>query len=35
MYGLMADSIAMHAADYARWPSNAAIYLPDGRPPRT
>ncbi len=34
MYGLMADMIATHAADYARWPSSAAIYLPDGRPPR-
>ncbi|MFI4951806.1 MAG: gamma-glutamyltransferase family protein [Burkholderiales bacterium] len=34
MYGLMADMIAMHAADYMRWPSSAAVYLPDGRPPR-
>jgi gamma-glutamyltranspeptidase / glutathione hydrolase len=34
MYGLMADMIAMHAADYARWPSSAAVYLPSGRPPR-
>jgi gamma-glutamyltranspeptidase/glutathione hydrolase len=34
MYGLMADMIGMHAADYARWPSNAAIYLPNGAPPR-
>src|SRR5439155_16489987 len=34
MYGLMADMIAMHAADYARWPSSAAVYLPHGRPPR-
>ena len=25
MYGLMSDMIAMHAADYARWPSSAAI----------
>jgi gamma-glutamyltranspeptidase/glutathione hydrolase len=33
MYGLMSDMIAMHAADYARWPSSAAIYLPNGRPP--
>src|SRR5204863_5966676 len=31
---LMADMIAMHAADYARWPSSAAVYLPNGRPPR-
>ena len=34
MYGLMSDMIAMHAADYARWPSSAAIYLPSGHPPR-
>src|SRR5258708_14641901 len=34
MYGLMADMIAMHAADYARWPSSAAVYLPNARPPR-
>jgi gamma-glutamyltranspeptidase / glutathione hydrolase len=34
MYGLMADMIAMHAADYARWPSSAAVYLPNGQPPR-
>ena len=34
MYGLMSDMIAMHAADYARWPSSAAIYLPNRRPPR-
>ncbi|HWI71628.1 MAG TPA: gamma-glutamyltransferase, partial [Baekduia sp.] len=25
---------AMRAGGYARWPSNAAIYLPGGRPPR-
>jgi gamma-glutamyltranspeptidase/glutathione hydrolase len=34
MYGLMSDMIAMHAADYARWPSSAAVYLPSGRPPQ-
>ncbi len=34
MYGLMSDMIGMHIADYARWPSSAAIYLPNGRPPR-
>jgi len=34
MYGLMSDMIGMHAADYARWPSSAAIYLPNGAPPR-
>ena len=26
--------VALHESDYARWPSNAAIYLPGGRPPR-
>lgn len=34
MYGLMSDMIGMHAADYLRWPSSAAIYLPNGQPPR-
>ncbi|HJU21001.1 MAG TPA: gamma-glutamyltransferase [Casimicrobiaceae bacterium] len=34
MYPLMSQMIAMHMDDYARWPSSAAIYLPDGRPPR-
>ncbi len=34
MYPLLADMIALHASDYARWPSSAAIYLPGGRPPR-
>jgi gamma-glutamyltranspeptidase / glutathione hydrolase len=34
MYGLMSDMIGMHAADYARWPSSAAIYLPNGAPSR-
>jgi gamma-glutamyltranspeptidase/glutathione hydrolase len=33
MYPLMADMIALHAQDYRRWPSSAAIYLPQGRPP--
>ena len=31
---LLEESLASHAADYARWPQNAAIYLPGGRPPR-
>jgi gamma-glutamyltranspeptidase/glutathione hydrolase len=35
MYPLMAESLKNHAADHARWPSNAAIYLPGGRPPET
>jgi len=34
MHALMSEMIAEHADDYRRWPSNAAIYLPDGRPPR-
>jgi gamma-glutamyltranspeptidase/glutathione hydrolase len=34
MYPLLADMIALHESDYRRWPSNAAIYLPRGRPPR-
>ena len=33
MYPLMASIIANKADAYARWPSNAAIYLPGGRPP--
>ena len=35
MYPHMADIIAAHESGYARWPSNAAIYLPGGHPPRT
>src|SRR5579863_3126506 len=35
MYPLMAETLKNHAADHARWPSNAAIYLPGGRPPET
>ena len=34
MYPHMAQIIAAHAEEYARWPSSAAIYLPEGRPPR-
>jgi gamma-glutamyltranspeptidase / glutathione hydrolase len=34
MYQLLADMIALHESDYARWSSSAAIYLPGGRPPR-
>ncbi|MGI9336202.1 MAG: gamma-glutamyltransferase family protein [Gammaproteobacteria bacterium] len=33
MYPLMAELIALNAERYARWPSNAEIYLPGGRPP--
>ncbi|MDP6474120.1 MAG: gamma-glutamyltransferase [Alphaproteobacteria bacterium] len=35
MYPFMADILATHEADYARWPSSAEIYLPGGAPPRT
>lgn len=30
----LADTLARREAEYRRWPSNAEIYLPDGRPPR-
>jgi gamma-glutamyltranspeptidase/glutathione hydrolase len=33
MTPLMSELIASFAESYARWPSNAAIYLPGGRPP--
>jgi len=33
MYPFLAEGIARHAGDYARWPENARVYLPDGRPP--
>ena len=35
MYPHMADIIASHEQGYARWPGNAAVYLPGGRPPCT
>ncbi len=31
---LMCEIIAEHAAEYAEWESSAAIFLPNGRPPR-
>ncbi|MBV9637786.1 MAG: gamma-glutamyltransferase [Methylobacteriaceae bacterium] len=34
MHPLMAEVIADHHADYKLWPSNAAIYLPNGKPPK-
>lgn len=34
MYPMLADMIALHEADYRRWPSNAGVYLPNGRPPK-
>jgi gamma-glutamyltranspeptidase/glutathione hydrolase len=35
MYPLMAESLANNAEKYRRWPSSAAIFLPQDRPPRT
>ncbi|WP_145145060.1 gamma-glutamyltransferase family protein [Roseomonas gilardii] len=35
VYPLLHHSIAAAAKDYARWPSNAAIFLRDGAAPRT
>ncbi len=34
VYEYLAEQIAENAAGYARWPANAAIFLPNGRPPR-
>lgn len=34
VFPLLAEGIAMRAKGYTRWPDNAAIYLPGGRPPR-
>jgi gamma-glutamyltranspeptidase / glutathione hydrolase len=34
MHALMSEMIGMHLEDYRRWPSSAAIYLPNGEPPR-
>ncbi|RAI58236.1 gamma-glutamyltransferase family protein [Roseicella frigidaeris] len=34
VHPLLAETIRDHAADYARWPGNAAIFLPGGRPPQ-
>lgn len=33
LYGRLAASIAADAAGYARWPANAAVFLPGGRAP--
>src|SRR5688572_15754060 len=33
MHPVMAHYIARNAETYRRWPDNAAIYLPEGRPP--
>ena len=34
MYPLMAEMVASAVDRYRRWPSSAAIYLPDGQPPK-
>src|SRR5262245_46575010 len=34
MHAFMADYIRDHEAEYRRWPSNAATFLPQGRAPR-
>ncbi|MGE0094381.1 MAG: gamma-glutamyltransferase family protein [Alphaproteobacteria bacterium] len=34
MHPLMAENIETFADGYRRWPANAAIYLPQGRPPK-
>ena len=34
MHTLMAEMIALNLEAYRRWPSNAAVYLPGGRPPQ-
>ncbi len=34
MHPLMAENIATFAEGYRRWPYNAAVYLPHGRPPK-
>ena len=33
VYDFFAESVASEAADYAQWDTNAAIFLPNGRPP--
>jgi gamma-glutamyltranspeptidase / glutathione hydrolase len=33
VYPLLAQNICDHQDDYARWPGNAAIFLPGGKPP--
>ena len=34
-HSLLSNYVAKHRDAYARWPSTAAIYLPQGRPPAT
>jgi gamma-glutamyltranspeptidase/glutathione hydrolase len=33
VHAMLADMIRMNEAAYRRWPSNAAVFLPGGRPP--
>src|ERR1700681_851329 len=35
VYPLMSEVIAAHESEYRMYPSNVALYLPNGRPPRT
>src|SRR5882724_6380919 len=35
VYPLMSEIITEHEAEYRQFPSNVALYLPHGRPPRT
>ena len=35
VYPLMSEIITEHEAEYRMFPSNVALYLPQGRPPRT
>lgn len=34
VFPLLAESVALHLDDYRRYPSNAAIFLPNGAPPK-
>ena len=34
MHSMLANHIADHEKNYARWPSSAAVYLPGGKPPQ-
>ena len=34
MHGFMAEYISDHVDSYRRWPSSAAVFLPNGRPPQ-
>lgn len=34
VYPMLAESLTQHNKDYLDWPSNAAVFLRDGKPPR-